>query len=133
MTDAITISEKPYGDLTTRTLARMSDTNTYGDIFGGWLMAQMDIAGYLAGRKITLQRLATVAVDKIEFHHPVSIGDMVTCYTHLIKIGRTSLTVHVDVWVERFKDQSLLKVTQGRFIFVAVDANGRPTPVQMNS
>lgn len=121
--------DQPRGHLTTRTVAATKDTNTYGDIFGGWLMAQMDIAAYVEARKHTNHRMATVAVDKLEFHAPVMVGDIVSCYTELVKMGRTSMTIYVDVWVERLIGGHFVKVTHGHFIYVALDENRRPVPI----
>lgn len=119
----------PRGELTTRTLAMPGDTNPAGDIFGGWLMSQMDLAaGNLAG-KVSRGRAATISVDAMMFHRPVKVGDEVSLYATLVRVGRTSMTIHVDAWRrERDRDESQ-KVTEANFTFVAIDVHGRPRPV----
>ena len=112
-----------------RTIAMPGDTNPAGDIFGGWLMAQMDLAaGNVAARRAH-GRCATIAVDKITFHTPVKVGDEVTVYAELIAVGRTSMRFQVSAW-RRARDSELTsKVTEAEFTFVALDSDGRPRPV----
>nr|WP_081581850.1 acyl-CoA thioesterase [Pararhodospirillum photometricum] len=105
-----------------------ADTNHYGDIFGGWLMAQMDLAGGTRARQIAQCRVATVAVNGFTFHKPVSVGDELSCYTELVRSGRTSLSIQVQAWVRRHRDEAIEKVTEGIFVFVALDESGRPHP-----
>ena len=113
-----------------RTIAMPADTNPAGDIFGGWLMAQMDLAGAVAAKRRAHGRIATVAVDAMTFHKPVFVGDLVSCYADLIKVGRTSMTVKIETWVERRASGMIEKVTQATFTYVAIDRNGRPRPVE---
>ncbi len=112
-----------------RTLAMPADTNPSGDIFGGWLMAQMDIAGGIVAGSRARGRVATVAADRMEFHQPVRVGDVVACYADIVRTGRTSITVEVETFVHRREDDSRVKVTQGSFVYVALDAHGRPREV----
>lgn len=119
----------PEGKLILRTLAMPADTNVNGDIFGGWIMSQMDIAGGILGKQITHTRTVTVAVESMNFIRPVQVGDIVSCYGSVVRIGNTSLTLHIDVWVEavlRGAEEVCpsFKVTEARFTYVAVDDNG---------
>jgi acyl-CoA thioesterase YciA len=123
-------AEAPTGELSIRTLAMPSDTNQNGDIFGGWLLGQMDIAGNILAYKIAKGRTVTVAVDGMVFHKPVYVGDVVSVYSNLIKIGRTSISVHVEAWVMRRNEDNLLHVTDGNFTYVAIDDNNRPRPIE---
>ncbi|PTW62320.1 (3S)-malyl-CoA thioesterase [Breoghania corrubedonensis] len=122
-------NEAPRGELTTRTLAMPSDTNPAGDIFGGWVMSQMDIAGGLAANQISHGRVVTVAVDAMHFIRPVKVGDVLCVYTEVGKVGRTSINVEVEAWALRALSQVREKVIQAEFTYVAVDANGKPRPV----
>lgn len=115
----------PQGEIAIRTLAMPADTNPAGDIFGGWLMSQMDIAGGVAASKYARGRVATVAVDGMTFHKPVRVGDELTCYTSVTRTGRTSLTLKVEAWVLRRSTWKQEKVTEGLFTFVALDDQGR--------
>lgn len=123
-------SEEPRGELALRTLAMPADTNPSGDIFGGWVMAQMDIAGGITAWNRADGRVATVAVDGFTFHRPIYVGDVVCCYCEVVKTGRTSITVLVSAWVLRGRrpDQRI-KVTEGTFTFVAIDADGNKREV----
>jgi acyl-CoA thioesterase YciA len=121
---------RPRGELAIRTLAMPADANPAGDIFGGWLMSQMDVAGGVTAAARARGRVATVAVQAMEFHRPVLIGDVLCCYVEIEKIGRTSITIRVEAWVQRGSDPDrLIKVTEGVFTFVALDKQGRPRPV----
>ena len=120
---------KPKGELTLRTLAMPADANANGDIFGGWLMSQMDLAGAVAAIRRAGGRVATVAVDAMEFHRPVMIGDLLSCYATVVKVGRSSIAIDVESWVQRRHSGKAEKVTQGRFTYVAIDESGRPRPV----
>lgn len=119
------------GTLSIRTLAMPADTNPNGDIFGGWLMSQMDIAGSITAHSRAGGRVVTVGVEAMTFHRPVHVGDVVCCYTDIVKTGKTSMTVLVEVWVlrERNTDDNV-KVTEGTFTFVAIgkDGNKRALP-----
>ena len=127
--------EAPTGEPVLRTLAMPADTNPHGDIFGGWIMAQMDIAGGILAKEIAGSRVVTVAVDTIKFLKPVHVGDVVCCYGKLLNIGNTSISINLEIWVkqgQRVKsgENSILKVTQAAFTYVAVDSEGRKQPVQ---
>jgi acyl-CoA thioesterase YciA len=121
--------EAPAGDLTLRTLAMPADANPSGDIFGGWVLSQMDIAGGLCAGGRAQGRVATVAVEAMHFIRPVHIGDVLCVYTQIRKEGRTSLVVGVEAWALRGRIGSRVKVTDGVFTFVALDEEGRPTPL----
>ncbi len=122
--------ETPKGELSLRMLAMPADTNPAGDIFGGWLLSQMDIAGGLAAKQRSSGRTVTIAVNSMTFHKPVFVGDVVCCYTNIERIGRTSLEVRVQAWVVRgVHDGERLKVTEGLFTYVAVDDERNPRPI----
>lgn len=110
-------------------MAMPKDCNADGDIFGGWVLSMMDLAGGIAARKIARGRVVTVAVNNMEFHKPVVVGDCLKCYATLKKIGTTSLTMHVSVYVEHLREGGEEKVTEGTFVYVAVDANRKPVKV----
>lgn len=122
-------TDQPSGTLCLQTAAMPADTNPNGDIFGGWLMAQMDIAGGIAARPRAGGRIVTIAVDAMVFHKPVSVGDVVCIYAALERVGRTSLAFMIEAWVIRRDTMAREKVTEGRFTYVAVDAAGRPRAV----
>ena len=125
------ISKRPPTSMPAlRTVAMPADANANGDIFGGWLMSQMDLAGGVHAHQEANGRTATVAVDAMSFHLPVQIGDLVTCYCETVEIGRTSIVVKVDTWVKRRSDGQEEKVTEGLFTFVAIDDTGRPRSVR---
>jgi len=113
--------EKPRGDLTTRTLAMPGDANPSGDIFGGWVLSQMDIAAGIAAGHRAQGRVATVAIDAMSFIRPVYVGDVMCVYAEVEKTGRTSMTIRLEAWALRNRLGSREKVTEGRFIFVAID------------
>ncbi|RWJ06111.1 acyl-CoA thioesterase [Mesorhizobium sp.] len=112
-----------------RTIAMPADTNPSGDIFGGWLMAQMDLAAGNAAARRARGRCATVAVERMVFHRPVSVGDEVSLYASILKVGRTSMTISVEAWRRSREGDERFKVTQGSFTFVAIDGHGRPRAV----
>jgi acyl-CoA thioesterase YciA len=112
-----------------RTVAMPADTNANGDIFGGWVLSQMDIAGGVAAGRVALGRTVTVAVEAMKFHRPVRIGDVVSVFADVVKVGRTSITVRVETWVTRRDSAQPLKVTEGTFVYVAIDDDGEPRPV----
>ena len=121
---------EPKGRLAIQTVAMPADTNPSGDIFGGWLLAQMDIAGGIVASQRARGRAATVAVEAMVFHRPVRVGDIVGCYAELLDIGDTSMTIMVEVWVVRRQDPATpIKVTEGQFTYVALDADGKKRPV----
>lgn len=120
------------GVLVVRTVAMPADTNPAGDVFGGWLMSQMDLAaGNIAGR-VSQGRSATIAVEGMHFLRPVKVGDEVTLYATLVTVGRTSMKVHVDVWARDRYAKEGFKVTDAEFIFVALDGDGKPRPFGEN-
>ena len=122
-------SETTRGRITTRTMAMPSDTNPSGDIFGGWVLSQMDIAAGICAGQRAQSRVVTVAVDSMSFIKPVKVGDILGVYTDLDRVGRTSVEVHVEAWVRRGRIGIREKVTEAKFKFVAVDDDGKPTPV----
>ncbi len=119
----------PRGDLTVRTSAMPADTNANGDIFGGWVMSQMDQAGGIAGVERSRGRVVTVAVNAMTFIRPVRVGDVLCVYTRVDHVGRTSMKIEVEAWARRFRTQVREKVTEATFTFVAIDDDGRPRPV----
>lgn len=127
MTRAIEAAEEqPTGDLTVRTIAMPADTNANGDIFGGWVLSQMDQAGGIAGVERAQGRVVTVAVEAMTFIRPVRVGDVLCVYTRVDKVGRTSMKIHLEAWARRFRTQLREKVTEATFTFVAIDDEGRP-------
>ena len=120
---------EPRGNLTVRTIAMPADTNANGDIFGGWVLSQMDKAGGIAGVEQAQGRVATVALDAMTFIRPVRVGDVLCVYTRLAGLGRTSMKIEVEAWARRFRVQIREKVTEATFTFVAIDENGRPRPI----
>lgn len=115
---------------TIRVVARPADTNAGGDIFGGWIMSQVDIAGSIAAYRRAQGRVVTVAVDSLQFHQPVFVGDLISCYADVIRVGRSSITVQVEVFAERDRGGiQHLKVTEARVTYVAIDEARRPRPV----
>jgi len=119
-------STQPKGELASRTLAMPADSNPKGDIFGGWIMSLMDSAGKMSATPHSGGRVVTVAVSNITFLQPVHVGDTVCCYTDVKRIGRTSITLDVEVWVLRQGQGERVKVTDAEFTFVAVHEDGRP-------
>lgn len=119
---------KPSGSMVLRTLAMPADTNANGDIFGGWLMSQMDLGGAILAKEIVKGRVVTVCVDKMVFLHPVSVGDVICCYGQCTRVGRSSLEVKVEVWNKKIHDGSGIRqcVTEALFTYVAIDDKGKP-------
>jgi acyl-CoA thioesterase YciA len=122
--------DKPNGELVIQTIAMPKDTNRDGDIFGGWLISQMDLGSAILATKIAQARVVTVALEAMSFLHPVRVGDTVACYARLEKIGTTSMKIPVEVWVTRYRTGEQERVTQGVFTYVAVDSAGKPIPVK---
>ena len=117
-------------ELVLKVIPLPADVNANGDIFGGWIMAQVDIAGSIMPARISRGRVATVAVNEFVFKQPVRLGDILSFYSKLVRIGRTSVTVTVEVFAERFKAQGeYIKVTQATFTYVAIDDDGRPRAI----
>ena len=120
----------PQGDLALQTVPMPKDTNANGDIFGGWLLSQMDIAGGIAASEMAGGRVATVAINGMVFLTPVHVGAVVTCYCDVLEVGRSSIRIMVEVWINSPHDGEPLKVTEGEFVFVAIDENGRTRPIR---
>ena len=130
MTDA---QREPDGDLLLRTVAMPADTNANGDIFGGWIMSQMDIGGGILAKEISKGRVVTVNVNGITFHKPVNVGHVVCCYGKCTKIGNSSLTIKLEVWVKSVLDKladDRYRVTEAVFTYVAVDQQGKSRKIE---
>ena len=112
-----------------RTLAMPADTNPAGDIFGGWVLSQMDIAGGIAASGRARGRVATVAIDAMTFHRPVTIGDVVCCYAEIKRVGRSSITIGIEAWVIHRVNEQRMLVTEGTFTYVAIGEDRRPRSV----
>jgi acyl-CoA thioesterase YciA len=125
----MTDTPKPTGELTLRTLAMPADANPAGDIFGGWVMAQMDLASGIRAAERAKGRVVTAAVKEMAFQLPVKIGDTLSIYTNITRVGTTSITLLIEAWAQRFRYEKMEKVTAGTFIMVALDEDGRPKPV----
>lgn len=123
------MTTEPNGALTVRTLAMPADTNPAGDIFGGWVMSQMDIAGAITAVERAKGRVATVAVDSMTFIAPVKVGDILCVYTSIERVGTTSITVAIEAWARRRELADRVKVTDGRFVYVALGEDGSKRPV----
>ena len=123
------IEELPAGELAIRAIAMPADANPHGDIFGGWLLSQMDLAGATAATRRARGRIVTVAIATMTFKQPVFVGDEVSCYARITRTGRTSIVVDVESWARRGIGGEHLKVTEGVFTYVAVDDNRRPRPL----
>jgi acyl-CoA thioesterase YciA len=119
----------PQGELALQTIAMPADSNADGDIFGGWLVSQMDLAGAVCANRLARGRVATVAIDSMVFLRPVAVGSVVSCYAIVKDIGRSSMTIMVEVWAQHHSDAECRKVTEGQFTFVAIDENRRTRPV----
>lgn len=119
----------PGGELVLQTLALPKDTNSNGDVFGGWLMSQMDLAGAIAAREIARGRVTTVAVGSMTFLRPVPVGSTISCYCEILDVGRSSIKTLIEVWVKQYDKNLQAKVTEGEFVYVAIDDTGRTRPV----
>lgn len=119
----------PTGEPALRAIAMPADANPSGDIFGGWLLAQMDLAGGQTASQRARGRVATVAIEGMVFHKPVHIGDLVSCYATVQRTGRTSITVLIEAWRRPHHGGPQTKVTQGVFTYVAIDGDRKPRPV----
>ncbi|MES2444285.1 MAG: acyl-CoA thioesterase [Pseudomonadota bacterium] len=130
MSEWLDDSTPPEGAPTVRVIAMPADANPYGDIFGGWLMSQMDLAAGSIASRHSRGRAVTIAVEGMHFHLPVSVGDEVSVYAALTRVGRTSMTIAVEAWRRHRHEDAMHKVTQASFTFVAIDAerNSRPVP-----
>ncbi len=118
------IQTKPEGNLTIQTVPFPADTNSGGDIFGGWVMSQMDVSAGIAAGERAKGRVATVAVESMRFHAPVLVGDLFSVYTSIKRTGTTSVTIHVEAWVRRHSNSTPTMVTEGDFTFVAIESSG---------
>lgn len=120
----------PTGEVVIRTIAMPANTNANGDVFGGWIMSQMDLGGAVLARETSGSRVVTVAVEAMSFVAPVFMGDVVSCYGSIDRIGRTSMRIKIEVWVHRFGAPSQQRVTHGIYTYVAIDERGQPHPVR---
>ncbi len=121
-------------ELVLKVIPMPADSNANGDIFGGWVMAQVDLAGSVIPARYTQGRMATVAVNEFIFKQPVRVGDILTFFSKLVRIGRTSITVKVEVYAERYSSQgNYLKVTEASLTYVAIDDQGRPRPIPVRA
>ncbi len=123
------MSDKPCGVMSSQTMAMPADANASGDIFGGWLLSEMDIAGSIIAQRMARGRVVTIAIDGMSFLRPVLIGDTVSCYSEITKIGKTSIKVKVQAWSCRPFSSRKIKVTEGLFTYVAIDETRQPVPV----
>ena len=121
--------DRPRGAVAIRTIAMPADTNPSGDIFGGWIMSQMDLAGGITARHLTRGRVATVAVTGMEFHRQVHVGDVLSVHAEIERVGTTSITVAIEAWVDRSGTDAPFRVTHGTFTYVAIDESGRKRKV----
>jgi acyl-CoA thioesterase YciA len=119
----------PIGELALQTLAQPKDTNSNGDVFAGWLMSTMDIAGAIAAREVAKGRVTTVSTGGMAFLRPVPVGAIVSCYCKILSIGRSSITCMIEVWVKQAEMSSRQKVTEAEFVYVAIDDAGRTRPI----
>ena len=115
---------KPEGTLSLQTIAMPADTNWSGDVFGGWIVSQMDLAGAIHAERFSKGRCATISINQMTFLVPVKVGDVITCYTKLLKVGNTSLQMQIEVWDSHDSSRPARRVTEGVFTFVAVDVKG---------
>lgn len=122
-------AKAPIGELTLRTLAMPADANAAGDIFGGWVMAQMDLACGIRAAERARGRVVTAAVKEMSFAKPMKVGDTLGIYTHIAHVGRTSMVLKVEAWAQRYLSEVMERVTHADIIMVALDENGRPKPV----
>src|ERR1700729_2156180 len=123
---------EPCGDLCIRTPAMPADTNQNGDIFGGWLLSQIDLGGGVFASKLAKSRTVTVAIEAMNFRKPVYVGDLVSVHATLVKVGKTSITVHLEAWVLRRKESQSILVTDGNFTYVSIDDEGHPQAIKQD-
>lgn len=115
---------KPEGTLSLQTIAMPADTNWSGDVFGGWIVSQMDLAGAIHAERYTQGRCATISINQMTFLVPVKVGDVISCYTKIVKLGNTSIQMQIEVWDSHDHSRPAKRVTEGLFTFVAVDVKG---------
>lgn len=123
------MTDETRGRITTRTIAMPADTNPSGDIFGGWVLSQMDMAAGICAGQRAQSRVVTVALDSMSFIRPVKVGDVLGVYTEVASVGRTSMVIHVEAWVRRARIGKREKVTEAQFKFVALDEQGTPKQI----
>ena len=119
----------PKGDLVLRTLAMPADANAAGDIFGGWVMAQMDLACGIKAAERARGRVVTAAVREMAFAKPMKVGDTLSIYIAIVRVGRTSMTLHVEAWAQRYLTETMERVTHAEIVMVALDRDGKPTAI----
>ncbi|MFA5630037.1 MAG: acyl-CoA thioesterase [Porticoccaceae bacterium] len=119
----------PHGELALRVIAMPKDTNAHGDIYGGWVLSQMDLAGMVLAKRIARGRVATVSVGRMGFMRPVPIGAIVSCYASLVESGRTSMRINVEVWIESETMDEPAKLSEADFWYVAITENGKTRPI----
>ena len=117
-------SNHPEGVLSLQNIAMPADTNWSGDVFGGWIVSQMDLAGAIRVGRLSKGRCATIAINEMTFLVPVKVGNVISCYTKILKVGNTSVQVQIEVWNSHDNSREPIRITQGVFTFVAVDVNG---------
>jgi len=122
----------PCGELTLQTVAMPKDTNPNGDIFGGWLLSQMDLAGSILASRIARGKIATVAISGMSFLRPVPVGAIVSCYTELLETGHSSMRINVEVWINNRITKETAKVTEGEFVYVAISSNGTTRALELD-
>ena len=128
------VMDKPEGDRTITVVAMPSDTNPSGDIFGGWILSQMDIAGGVQANRVANGKTATVGVERVRFMKPVKVGDLVSCYTQVKRIGNTSVSINISAWTtNHYHPGDAVKVTEGLFTYVAIDKNGLPISIRVDN
>lgn len=126
------MAEEPRGEITIQTIAMPGDTNANGDIFGGWILSQMDLAAGILAKKVSDGRITTVAINSMSFLRPVQVGDIVSCFARLDKTGNTSMTINIDTWSNIHLPKRSIFVTTGTFICVAIDEHGKPRKVNVS-
>ena len=122
----VLLDSPPETEPTVRTVPMPSDVNANGDIFGGWVLSQMDIAGGVLASDRAQGRVVTIAIEAMRFHKPIAVGDIVSLYGKIVEIGRTSVTVHLETWARRNSSGKEVKVTEGTFVYVAIATDGKP-------
>lgn len=120
---------KPEGVLSLQTIAMPADTNWSGDVFGGWIVSQMDLAGAIHAERFSKGRCATISINQMTFLVPVKVGDVISCYTKILKVGNTSIQMEIEVWDSHDDSRPPVRVTEGVFTFVAVDVKGYKRPI----
>lgn len=129
MTTNTNETEGPKGELVIKVVAMPAETNPNGDIFGGWLLAQMDLGGAMMAKQRARNRVVTIAVQGMTFLHPVQVGDFVSFYASIAKVGRTSIDVDIEAWVSHYETLQKYRVTEGIFTYVAIDNRGKPKAI----